>query len=177
MNVVVDFPEARWRPSRHRFAIARLMALARSRRVAPAAETPEHLILAVDRDQSTAEAYTVAVWVFLTTASYFTAMLPLPVPLAILAAIPLASLALHIPFIAGGLVLKLFTHDENHIRFISAGTMGLLLIWSSYIALKPSWAHFVAWFFFGVLVMNCLAALILWLMRAQVQATEERCAP
>ena len=176
MNVVVDRPEARWLPSRHRFAIARLAALARLRRGARStAETPEHLILAIDRDQSAAEAYAVAVWVFLTTASYFTAMLPLPVPLAILAAIPLASLAIHIPFIGGGLALRLVTRDENHIRIISAGTMGLLLIWSSYVARTATWARFVAWFFFAVLAINSLAALILWLIRASVQAAEERC--
>ncbi len=176
MNVVVDRPEARWLPSRHRFAIARLIALARLQRGARSnADVPEHLILAIDRDQSAAETYSVAVWVFLTTASYFAALLPLPVPLAIVAAIPLASLAIHIPFIGGGLALRLITRYENHVRIVSVSTMGLLLIASSYVVVTATWARFVAWFFFAVLAINGLAALILWLLRARVQAAEERC--
>lgn len=175
MNVVIDRPKARWLPSRHRFAIARLLALARLRRGAQSGETPEHLILAIDRDQSASEAHTVAVWVFVTTASYFIAMLPMPLPLAIVAAIPLASLAIHFPILGGGLLLRLITRDENHIRIISAGTMGLLLIWSAYVALATTWARFVAWFFFAVLAINGVAALVLWLLRASVQAAEERC--
>jgi hypothetical protein len=176
MNVVVDRPEARWLPSRHRFAIARLFAFARLQHGARStAERPEHLILAIDRDQSASEAHTVAIWVFVTTASYLAALLPLPAPLAIAAAIPLASLAIHIPFIGGGLAVRLITRHENHVRIVSAGTMGLLLIWSSYVAWTTTWARFVAWFFFAVLATNGLAALILWLLRASVQAAEERC--
>lgn len=176
MNVVVDRPEARWLPSRHRFAIARLIALARLRRGArPTMERPEHLILAIDRDQSAAEAHGVAVWVFVTTASYFAALLPLPAPLAIVAAIPIASLAIHIPFLGGGLALRLITRDENHVRIVSVGTIGLLLIASSYVALTTTWARFVAWFFFAILAINGMGALILWLLRTRVQAAEERC--
>ena len=176
MNVVVDRPEARWLPSRHRFAIARLYAFARLRHNARStAERPEHLILALDRDQSATETHTVALWVFVTTASYFAAMLPLPIPLAIVAAIPLASLAIHIPFIGGGLAVRLITRDENNVKIVSAGTMSLLLIGSSYVAWTATWARFVAWFFFSVLAINGLAALILWLLRATVQAAEERC--
>ena len=176
VNVVVDRPEARWLPSRHRFAIARLFAFGRLRRGARStAERPEHLILAIDRNQSASEAHTVAVWVFVTTASYFAAMLPLPIPLAIVAAVPLAALAIHIPFIGGGLALRLFARDDNHVKIVSAGTMSLLLIWSSYVAWTATWARFVAWFFFAVLAINGLAALILWLLRTSVQAAEERC--
>ena len=176
MNVVIDRPEARWLPSRHRFAISRLFAFARLRHDArPTAERPEHLILAVDRDQSASEAYTVAVWVLVTTASYLAAMLPLPIPLAITAAVPLAALAIHIPFIGGGLALRLVRRDANRAGIVSAGTMSLLLIWSSYVAQTTTWARFVAWLFFAVLVINGLAALTLWLLRASVQAAEERC--
>jgi hypothetical protein len=176
MNVVIGRPEARWLPSRYRFAIARLIALARLRRGARStAERPEHLILAIDRDQSAVEIYSVAVWAFLTTASYFAAVLPLPVPLAIVAAIPLASLAIQIPFLGGGLAIRLVTRDENHVRIISAGMMGLLFIASSYLAVTETWARFVAWFFLAVLALNGLAALILWLLRTRVQAAEERC--
>ena len=178
MNVLVDQPQARWLPSRHRFAITRLIALAMARRVPTSAnKTHEHLILAIDRDQDAIENHAVAVLVFVITASYCAALLPLPLPLAMIVSIPLAVLALHLPIVAGGPVLRMLVRDENHISIVSMGTMGLLLIWSSYIAQAASWARFVAWFFLGLVTMNCLAALILWLMRAQVRAAEERCAP
>ena len=108
-------------------------------------------------------------------AAALSTMLPLPIPLAIVAAVPLASLAIHIPFIGGGLALILVTRDDSHVKIVSAGTMSLLLIWSLCIAWTATWARFVAWFFFSVLAINGLAALILWLLRATVQAAEERC--
>jgi hypothetical protein len=53
--------------------------------------------------------------------------------------------------------------------------MGLLLIASSYVAATQTWARFVAWIFFAILLLNCVAAVILWLLRGSVQAAEERC--
>ena len=89
MNVVVNRPEARWLPSRHRFALAQLIAFARLRRgEQQVANGPDHLILSANRDQSAAESYAVAVWVFVTVAAYLLAILPMPLPLAIIVAIP-----------------------------------------------------------------------------------------
>ncbi|MBV8546295.1 MAG: hypothetical protein JO088_16250, partial [Acidobacteria bacterium] len=66
MNVVADKPEAHWLPSRHRFALSRLIAYAKLRRARAIAKNAEHLILPIDRDQTAAEMNGVALWVFFT---------------------------------------------------------------------------------------------------------------
>ena len=176
-NVIVNRPEARWLPSRHRFALAQLVAFARLRRgEQQLANAPDHLILHVDRDQSAAEAYAVAIWVFVTVAAYIAAILPIPVPLAIIVAIPLASIVLHLPIVLGGPALRLILGDNDHVKIVSVGTMSLLMVWSFYVARGDSWARFVAWSFFAVLAGNAISALILWMLRAAVQAEESRCA-
>ncbi|MEA2240185.1 MAG: hypothetical protein QOC81_4909 [Thermoanaerobaculia bacterium] len=178
MNVIADRPEARLLPSRHHFAIARLVAFLRLQLRADgrSVETPEHLILPIDRDQSSAEIYAIATWVFLTTASYFACLLPLPLPLALLAAIPLAFIAIHIPIVVGGPLVRLLAGEKNHVRTISAITMGALLISSLYIARTATWARVVAWLFLTVVAGNAIAAVILWMLRGRVQAAEKRCA-
>jgi hypothetical protein len=175
LNVAVDRPEARWLPSRHRFAMARLIAYVRLRRAQAAVKRPEHLILSIDRDQTAAEMNCVAVWVFATVTCYFAASLPFALPLSVVLAIPLAAIAIQLPIVIGGPLLRLLTGDGNHIKIISVMTMGLLLMASSYIATTPVWARFVAWLFFAIVIVNCAAAVILWLLRDAVQDAEEQC--
>jgi hypothetical protein len=175
LNIAIDRPEARFLPSRHRFAIARLVSYLRLRRSKLVAPHAEHLILSIDRDQTAVEMYMVALWVFVTTACYIAASLPLVLPLAVIVAIPLATIAIHLPIVIGGPLLRLLTGDGNHIKIISVTTMALLLIASSWFATTASPARFVAWLFFAILLINCLAAAILWLLRNTVQAAEERC--
>jgi len=174
-NIVVDRPMARWLPSRHRFALARLVAYVRLRFDQPAAMQPEQLILTIDRDQTVAEMYGVAVWVFATTTCYVAASLPFHLPWSIILAIPLAATAIHVPIVAGGPVVRLLAGDGNHTRIISVITMGLLLMASSFAVTTASWARFVAWLFFAILIINGTAAAVLWLLRGAVQAGEERC--
>lgn len=170
-NIVVDRPMAGWLPSRHRFALARLVAYVRLRFDQPAATQPEHLILPIDRDQTAAEMYGVAVWVFATTTCYVAASLPFRLPWSIILAIPLAAIAIHVPIVAGMVLMG----DGNHIKIVSVITMGLLLMASSYAVTTASWARFVAWLFFAILVINGAAAVVLWLLRGAMQAGEERC--
>jgi hypothetical protein len=175
MNVAVNRPEARLLPSRHRFALARLLAYVRLRLDRPAAGQPEHLILPIERDQTAAEINCVAVWVFVTTACYVAASLPFSLLLSVVLAIPLAAIVIHVPIIAGGIGLRLVMGDGNHIKIISVITMGLLLIASSYAVTTTSWARFVAWLFIAVLVVNTAASVTLRLLRGAVQAGEKRC--
>jgi hypothetical protein len=168
VNVVVDRPEARWLPSRHRFALARLIAYVTLRGARGVAEKPEHLILPIDRDQTAVEMNSIAVWVLATTICYVAAVLPLAWPIALIIAIPLALIAVHFPIVVIG--------DGDHVKIISVITMALLLIASSYFAVSASWARFAAWLFFAVLAVNGVAAIIAWLMRGSIRAAEERCA-
>jgi len=175
MKVVADRPAARWLPSRHRFALARLIGYLRLRRSRLTSEQPEHLILSIDRDQTALEIHLVALWVFVTTVCYLAAALPLVLPLAIVLAIPLAAIVIHLPVVVGGPLLRLMFGDGNYIKIISVTTMALLLIASGYFATTATWARAVAWLFFAILIVNSLASVIVWFLRGAIQAAEERC--
>lgn len=175
LNVAIDRPDARWLPSRHRFAVARLIGFILLGRARSDEEGPEHLILSIDRDQTAVEMHLTAFWVFATTACYIAALLPLALPLSIVLSIPLAAVAIHLPIVLGGPILRALTGDGDHIKLVSVITMGLLLMASSYMATTQTWARFVAWLFFAILFLNCAAAVILWMLRGSVQAAEERC--
>ena len=175
LNVAIDRPDARWLPSRHHFAVARLIGYILLGRTRPAVDRPGHLILSIDRDQTTVEMHLTAFWVFATTACYVAALLPFALPLSIILAIPLAAVAIHLPIVLGGPILRALTGDGNHIKIVSVITMVLLLIASSYVATTRTWARFVAWLFFAILLLNGVAAVILWLLRGSVKAAEERC--
>jgi hypothetical protein len=176
VNVVTDRPEARWLPSRYRFALARLIAFAKLRGARGVATNAEHLILPIDRDQTAVEMNGIAIWAFVTTVCYIAAALPLIWPAAIAVAIPIAAIALHFPIVVIGPIVRMLTGDGDHVKIISVITMALLVIASSYAAMSGSWARYVAWLFFAVVVVNGAAALVVWLLRGQIRAAEERCA-
>src|SRR4051794_21762234 len=65
-------PEARWLPSRHRFALFRLYALLRLVSAKPE-QTEAELVLPIERDQSAHEQYAVALWIYVTAVAYVAA--------------------------------------------------------------------------------------------------------
>jgi hypothetical protein len=176
MNTVTDKPEARWLPSRHRFALSRLIAYAKLRGARAIANNTEHLILPIDRDQTAVEMNGVAVWVFFTTICYIAAALPLILPAAIVVAIPLAAIVLQFPIVVIGPIVRMLIGDGDHIKIISAITMALLVIASAYFATSSWWPRYVAWLFFAVLIANGVAAILVWLLRDGMREAEERCA-
>jgi hypothetical protein len=176
MNVVTDRPEAHWLPSRHRFALSRLIAYWKLRGARAVANNVEHLILPIDRDQTAAEMNGIAIWVFVTTVCYVAAALPLIWPVAIIVAIPIAAIVIHFPIVVIGPIVRMLIGDGDHIKIISLITMSLLVIASSYVAVSNSWPRYVAWFFFAALIANGAAAIVVWLLRGRIRAAEERCA-
>ena len=48
-------------------------------------------------------------------------------------------------------------------------------VWGLSLDATATWARFIAWLFFAIILINCVAAVILWLLRGAVQAAEERC--
>jgi hypothetical protein len=176
VNVVRDRPEARWLPSRHHFAVARLIAYAKLCNARESVQNAEHLILSIDRDQTAAEMNGAAIWVFITSVCYIAAALPLVWPAAIIAAIPTAAIALQLPTVVIGPIVRMLIGDGDHIKIISLIAMSLLVIASSYFAVSNSWARYVAWVFFAVLIVNGAAAILVWLLRGGIRAAEERCA-
>jgi hypothetical protein len=176
VNAVAHRPEARWLPSRHRFALARLIAYWNLRAARHSTNEAEHLVLPIDRDQTAVEMNAIAIWVFVTTVCYVAAILPMFWPAAILVAIPIAATALHFPIVVIGPIVRMLIGDGDHIKIISVITMSLLVIASSYVAVTTSWSRYVAWFFFALLAVNAAAAAVVWLLRGRIRAAEERCA-
>ena len=144
-EMISDNPAARWLPSRHYFALARLTAVVMGRsRTAPRLEV-DHLLLAIDREQSAVENYTVSVWFWLTTACYLAAVFPFRPWIAIAIAIPLAAFVVQVPI------------------YIGANSPILMLLHfcaSAYFASVAGPIHYVAWFSLAVFTANAVAWII-----------------
>lgn len=184
MKIARGRAEARWLPSRHRFALFRLWAFARLRSARP--EPRPARILMIDSDQSAVECYTVSTWVWLTTSAYvaFELAKPWPLPFAILASLPLGSLAIQVPIYTMGVFVLPAIQALSRARLALAGIsstvlMVLQLVAASHYALERTWIRFVAWQFLAIVALNAIAATIVFLLRgsiARLEATYE-CAP
>jgi hypothetical protein len=169
MNVVHDRPRAKWLPSRHRFALARLVAfiVLESGGKAGASDV-DRIILAIDRDQSAIENYAVAIWFVATTTCFIAALLPLPIPVALLAAFVPALIAVQIPLHFTGPLFR--SRGVNAVFTMMCGAAAAL-----YFASQHSWARLPAYAFLGVVALNAAAAVVMWLLRGRVRAAEQRC--
>jgi hypothetical protein len=182
VKVVRNCPPARALPSRRRFALTRLLAFlgflgssgsSVDRRGTPRnSEDPEeHIVLAIDPDQTASESYLASTWFTASLACYIAAMLPLMLPVALVVALPLAAIA--IPLICMFATLPM--PDRDNTRVSSAALFVLLAIASGFFALDRSWVRFVAWLFFAIVIANAIAAAIVWLLRGRVRELEARC--
>jgi hypothetical protein len=183
-----------WVPSRHRYALFRLIAYLR---LASGADAPRGdrgrrpdtdlganaVVLAIDRDQSSVEAYTVCVLVWLTVSAFFAAVLSsaLGLPAAIAVGIPIAALTLTLFVVMTGLVVTPVLHAVGLPRgpdnIAPATTVMLIAVTlaASYLATLSTWVRIPAWLFLGALGVNGVAAIFLFLVRQRVRAAESRC--
>ena len=160
---------AKWLPSRHHHALAKLIAFlvfrAQKRGIAPPST---RYAFPIDDDQSAAETFLVAVWVFVTAAVEMAALLPFrPWISAIIAVITMPWL-LQIPLYVVGLMFGSRT-------LTSRATLTILAVTSGFVAVMPTPVRYVAWLFFAVLVVNALAWPIAWLLREPMRALEQQC--
>jgi hypothetical protein len=170
MEVIRNHPEARWLPSRHRFAAFKLYALLRLATARPQ-PTDTEFVLPIERDQSAHEQYTVSVWIYLTAVTYVTALLPLIVPVAIVLPIPIAAVVLHVPLLLVGAMLPRWTpHESVHAKVL----MTVMAAVSFWFAQHDAWPRVAAWLFLGVLAMNGIAALLVFAMRGVIARFERR---
>ena len=184
MRIVRGRAEARWLPSRHRFALFRLWAFARLRNAKP--DPRAGLMLMVDPDQSAVECYSVSTWIWLTASAYVAFELTKVwlLPLAIVASLPLGSLAVQAPIYTMGVFILPAIQTLARARLALAGINSMVVILlhvlaASYYALERTWVRFVAWQFLAVVALNAIAATIVFLLRgaiARLEATYE-CAP
>jgi hypothetical protein len=177
MNVVRDCPAARWLPTRHRFALTRLFAFLRGRGRATVPNDVDRLLLAIDRDQSAAENYMVTLWLLTTATFYVMTVLPLPVEMAIIVALPAAAFILQALFCIHGVVWNLLggTSSRNNVKLNSVFLMTTMFLASAYFATLRSPVRYVAWFFFAVAILNGAASAIMFLLRDSVRELEREC--
>lgn len=169
MNAVRDREDARWLPSRHHFALFRLLAFIRLRVARP--QPRAGLVLIIDRDQSALENHAVASWIVLTLAGYLAAgaLASWPLPVAIPAALLFAGAIVQVMVVGGGLLVFLF---PNRIRANSILFMTIMLILAAYYARQDSWSRFVAWQFLAFVALNAIAAPIVYLLRGPIARLE-----
>ena len=154
-----------WHPARHHFALARLIARAMARTTA-AQTGVDRVVYGRDRHQSAIENHLVAAWFTASMTCFIAAALPLVTPLALVAAFPLALIAIQIPVYISGLPLS--NPRMNAFFLMLCGTAA-----AAYFALQPGWVRFVAWTFLGVIALNAIAALVLWVMPWRTLSYEE----
>jgi ABC-type multidrug transport system fused ATPase/permease subunit len=170
VRVIRDRDEARWLPSRHHFALAKLIAMI-VMKPASRAESSIKLIYAIDRDQSMVENYAVAMWLYVTGAAYLMAATH---PAAWILMPWLAGFLIHAPCFLIGWIAGLFDAEDNR-KLNGVLTMGMMLIASSYFATTTSPVRFIAWFFLSIMALNAIAAVVMWMLRGTAAAMERRC--
>lgn len=177
MIAIVDCPEARWLPSRHRFALARLIALIALRREKRPVPLNQRLVVPIDRDQSSLENYAISFWLMTTLTSY---LLVLFRPALWILTPFLAAVLIQIPFYFSGLlvapVLRAITgklSEKNH-RLNTISLFATFALVSAWFAWTLTWARFVAYFFFAVLAANALAFVVMLALRGVVRRIESQ---
>jgi hypothetical protein len=181
MRLARDCPSAKWLPARHHFALTRLIVYVCGRFLETAPTEVDRKLLVIDGDQSAEEIYGASLWIFITTACYIGATLPLPFGAAAALSFPLASFAVQIPTYVGGLIIRPLwnaargTKGENNIKLNFIMLMVILSLASSYFATTASPVRWVAYFFLAVLMLNAAASLIMLALRDSVRELERRC--
>lgn len=174
MKVVTDRADAAALPSRHHFAIFRLLAAARFPMLRPRVQ--RGIVLHLDEYQSSFENYTVAGIVWIIGSAYLIDALAHVVPLLLAAiiGIALSPLVLQFPFYVTGAIATAI-HDGDNRRLNSIAVMSVLLIASTYYAMQQTWVCWPARAFLALTALNALAAPVAWLMRERMTAMEDRC--
>lgn len=170
MKMVRERADARWLPSRHRFALFRLFAWTRFRSSGPKPQAG--LVLGIDRDQSAIESYTVAAWTMVSGTCFAFELLDrvLISPAAAVLAPFVAAAILQLFVVAPGFV-KGWRHRDNT-GPNSFVTMTAIAVMAIYLAQSDRWVRVVAWLFLGSLAMNAIASLIARLLRRRFAADE-----
>lgn len=171
MRSIRDCAEARWLPSRFRYALFRLFAYVKLRQARP--EPRPGLLLVVDRDQNPIESSALSLWVLLTLSAWVTYELMRLVPAA--AAVVLAPLAaavlIELPLFVICLPLARLgvrmDPQASSVVFLS-----LLTVAAGWYALVPAWVRFVSWQFLAGLGLNGAAALVAFALRRRIAAAE-----
>ena len=176
MRLVRGRADARWFPSRHNFALFRLIAYLILRRAQP---QPSDGILIIDRHQSATETWMATSWVTLTFACYLAATLfaGWDIALALIVSLPLAFVLLQVPALLSALTIaplfrSMTQGRASGIRVNGVVVMLLMSAASAHFARQSTWVRFVAWQFLALLALNAIAAVIAFLLRDSIARIE-----
>jgi hypothetical protein len=166
VKVVQGRAEARWLPSRHRFAMFKLFAFFRMRTAAP--QPQEGLVLIVDRDQTAFEHHAMSLWMVLTVTCYLAATVfaSWPLLLALVVAFLLAPTVIHVPMLSIGALTR------GHRWLNTFLLMTVFVAAAAYFARFQTWVRFAAWQVLGFIALNAIAALIVYLLRGAIAELE-----
>lgn len=172
MKLVRDRADARVLPARHNFALFRLVAFLRARKVRP---QRADVIVALDRHQSNTETTLVACWYFATSTCFVAATLFVswPLPLALLVSLPLVLVGVEVPVVFLGVVLPLARVRVDTVRVNSILMMALLAGASAYLVRGASWVRFAALQVLVLFALNAIASAIVFLLRDSIARLEE----
>ena len=168
MKIVRGRADARWLPARFHYALFRLYAFLRMKAAKP---RPADVALVLDRDQNPVESAVLSAWTTATLTCYAAATLfdEWPLPLALLAGVPVAITCLEIPIVLLGLALR---HRETNIPLNSFVLMTLLTGAAVYFSRAQTWARFAAWQFLAAVALNAIAAAIVFSLRGEIADME-----
>jgi len=168
LKIVRGRADARWLPSRFRFALFRLFAYVRMRAARPELRD---VSLTIDPDQNNIESQLIGIWATLTLTCYAvgTVFASWPIVLAIPAGVFVAITCLEIPIV----VLGLLRTRSNNISLNSVVLMTLLLAAALYFArAQQTLVRVAAWQFLGGLALNAVAAPFAFLLRGSFAEME-----
>lgn len=178
MKAICERRDARWLPSRHRFALFRLFAWLRLRRAKP--EIDPGALLMVDRDQSQLEYYCLSLWMLLTLTCFLAAWCfpGWPPAAALVVAFPIALAA-----VSAGIVVAALTigplwralrgvKGVNHADVVSFVLAAGFFAAAAYHATARTWVRWVAWQVFALVALNAVASAVLFLLREPIARLE-----
>lgn len=169
MRFVRDRAEARWLPSRFRYALFRLLAFVKLRNAKP--EPAPGLLLMIDRDQNALESMSMAVWIVATMTAFVTYELDrvLPLGVAIVPAFFVALLLIEIPIHPIGLSLP---RGRMNVDTQTWCNLALIAAAAAWYASRPAWVRFAGWQFLFFLLLNGAASLVVLPLRSRIAALE-----
>lgn len=169
MKVVRGRADARWLPSRHNFALFRLAAFLRLRNAKP---EPSDTMYVIDRHQSATETWLVMSWLIATVACFAagTIFSRLHLAIALLIALPLTFVLIDVPALISAMLIAPFVRNRHRVNGIAVLLIPIAA--SLYFVTRPTWLRFVAWQFLGMLALNAIAALIVFVLRDSIARLE-----
>jgi hypothetical protein len=179
MRIVRDRADARWLPSRFRFALFRLTALVVMSQLRP--RQKRGLVLIIDRDQSAVEQNLLSLGAALAGSLFMAAALEpaLGLTASLILCLPLTLGVFSTVLVVAGLVIEpLITKAGASLlvaRKLNGLThMALLTAAATFFATRPSWVRPFAWTFLIVVGCNLLAALAMLGLRSREAALNQR---